>query len=187
MTLPTTEPTSFAAGETLKWRKSLANYLASAGWALSYKFRGAGAGFDVTAVAVGDDFEITVLAEQTSALVGGQCWWEAWVTKAGETYRVEAGQATVSPALPDKGLAYDGRSQVKRILDAIDALIAGKATLDQQEYQIGDRQLRRIPIADLILLRKTYAQLYNQEQQAARLVKGGPFFKTVLTRFTTPE
>lgn len=75
----------------------------------------------------------------------------------------------------------------KQILDAIDAMLLGKATLDQQEYQIGDRQLRRIPIPDLLTLRETYARLYSQEQQAARLTKGGPFFKTVLTRFGTPE
>ncbi len=74
-------------------------------------------------------------------------------------------------------------SRAKQILDAIDALMIGKATKDQAEYQIGDRMLKRYALSELIALRTHYSRLYSMEQQAARLKSGAPFFKNILTRF----
>lgn len=187
MTIPTTEPLAFAGGETLKWRKFLTDYPATAGWTLKYYFRGPGAGFDEVATADGDDYLVVVASATTAPLVGGDWFWQGWIEKGAEKYLVASGQAKVTAALPASGSTYDGRSSIKKILDAIDAMIQGKATQDQQEYQIGDRMLRRYPIGELVELRKTYANLYTQEQQTAGQAKGRPLFKTVLTKFTTPE
>ena len=186
-TIPTTEPASILAGSTLKWSKCLPDYPATDGWTLTYKFRGPSVGFDVEAEADGSDYLITVAAEDTETMVSGTWFYQGWVEKDGEKYPIASGQVIVTAALPDEEEIYDGRSQFKRILDAIDAMLAGKATLDQQEYQIGDRMLARIPIPDLIKLRETYAKLVFQEQQVEAANDGRPILKTILTRFTTPE
>ena len=184
-----TVPTILTPGESLTWEKSFADYPASDGWELVYYFRGAGAGFDVAATADGDTFELAVAAEDTEDLIAGRYYYQAFVELDSERVLVDEGEITVRASMSEieSADAYDGRSQVKIILDNIDALIAGKATLDQQEYTIGNRQLKRYPIADLIALRKEYAGLYAQEIRAANARKGKSPFKKYYSRFTRPR
>lgn len=185
--IPEIEPDEFTAGETLEWRKSLDDFPAS-DWTLKYYFRApVGGGFDATAAADGDDFSVSVAAPDS--LAAGAIYWQAWVEKGGEKHLVAEGNSTVKASLAGvaAGAAFDGRSRVKKILDAIDAMMEGKATRDQQEYQIGtpsgNRMLRRIPIDQLISLRRYYAGLYAKERRRA----GGFFMQTIETRFDEPR
>jgi hypothetical protein len=186
--VPTYEPTSITAGETLKWTKDLGDYPAS-DYTLKYYFRGGGAGFDATANANGDTHEIEVAATTTAPLAAGTLYWQAWVEKDDEKYVVDAGQVEVKPGLAALAAAetHDGRSKAKVILDAIDDMVEGKATRDQQEYTIGNRMLKRIPIPDLILLREKYAQIYARERRTERLKQGAPFLKNIHMRFREPR
>lgn len=188
--IPDHEPARFVAGATLKWTKSLADYSAADGWQLDYYFRSAaGAGFDATAAADGSTWAVTVPAATTAPLAAGDLTWQAWVSKAGEKYIVDDGACAVEASLAtaSTATAVDTRSRAKRILDAIDAMIEGKASLDQQEYTIdtgaGSRSLGRIPIPDLIELRATYAQIYNRELRKAGRRRGGRAFKVYLAEF----
>ena len=52
-TVPTKEPLTIRAGDTIEWTKSLDDYKASAGWTLSYSFRGTGGTIDITSSAGG--------------------------------------------------------------------------------------------------------------------------------------
>lgn len=185
--IATTEPVSIHAGETIKFKKSLPNYPAGDGWAVVYKFRGASAGYDATATADGDAHVVTVPASTTANWAGGMWVYQAWASKSGESYLVTSDQINVVAALPNSSTVVDPRSNAKRILDAIDAMMLGKATLDQQEYQIGTRMLKRIPITELIELRKTYAKLVAGEIIAANVAAGKPKMKTILARFDTPQ
>jgi hypothetical protein len=47
--IPTVEPANFAAGETVKWTKVVADYPPSDGWSLIYSIRGPTAFADITA------------------------------------------------------------------------------------------------------------------------------------------
>ncbi len=191
--LRTYEPREFSTGETPKWTKSFDGYPASEGWTLDYHFRGAGAGFDVAATADGDDFIVAVPTAATDALTAGNYFWQAWINKDGEKYQVGEGSVTVKQgfAAVAPGTTVDNRSQAKKILDAIDATIEGRATTDQQQYQIsgggGYRMLMKIPITELVTLRKYYAGIYAREQRRARLRRGGTLFSTVKVRFDTPK
>ncbi|MDQ1610330.1 MAG: hypothetical protein QOG00_261 [Pyrinomonadaceae bacterium] len=186
--IPAYEPVSFAAGQTLAWTKELADYSPADGWTLKTYFRGmSGAGFDAEGEADDNHFSFRVPSANTEGLEARLYYWQTWAEKDGEKFMVDSGQTEVVPGLPGITGNFDGRSDVKKILDAIDAMVAGKATLDQQEYAIGNRQLKRIPIPDLLSLRKTYARLYAGEQRAARLKEGSPFFKTIYARFNSPS
>lgn len=61
-------------------------------------------------------------------------------------------------------MSTDDRTENERILDAINATIENRATSDQQYYMIGTRQLHRIPIAELRLLRSTYITAVRREK-----------------------
>jgi hypothetical protein len=188
-TVPTREPRDFTAGETVIWSKSLDDYSGSDGWALDYYFRGAGS-FDVSAAAQADgSFLATVAPDAVEA--AGRYYWQGWVSKGGEKHVVANGECEVKPGLAGDVDAYDGRSNAKKILDAIDALLAGKASLDQQEYTISDgdssRTLRRIPPGELLELRKTYARIVARERRRERVRRGGTLMSNVKVRFDRPR
>lgn len=181
--IKTYEPGEFVAGSTVKFTKSLPDYPATE-WALTFHLRGP-ASLDVTATAAGCDHEVTMAATE-SVLEPGRYYWQTWVAKGGERFMVGSGELQVKPGLNQRIESFDGRGPVKRVLDAIDATIEGRATSDQHMYMIGNRQLMHIPIEGLLSLRTRYAQLYARELRAARLKDGAPFFKNIHTRFTRP-
>jgi hypothetical protein len=190
--IPIYEPAYFVAGETLAWTKELADYSPADGWALTTYFRGAtAAGFDAEGEADGNRFTFRVPSATTTPLASGVYYWQTWVEKDDEKFMVDSGQTEVKPGLAALAGTYDGRSQVKKILDAIDATIEGRATTDQQQYQIsgggGYRMLMKIPINELVTLRKTYARLYARELRDARLKEGSPFLKNIYARFNSPS
>ena len=94
------------------------------------------------------------------------------------TVKVKQGFTGVSTAT-----TVDNRSKAKKTLDAIDATLEGRATTDQHMYMIGNRQLMRIPVEQLISLRKEYARIYAREQRNARVRRGGTLFTSVKVRF----
>lgn len=190
--IATIEPVSFTKGETVVWRKCLPDYPASS-WTLKYYFRGAATGIDVTATQYlgGDDFLITITAS-ANTLDPGDWFYQAYVTSGSEKYLVADGKVTVKASLSGAtSVTVDLRSETKKILDAIRATIAGKATKDQQEYEIRSgeslRRLKSLMWADLVEAEKYYSAKYSREQQAERLRTGKGFFQTIKTRFTRPE
>lgn len=187
--LPEYEPEQIAVGETLEWRKVLPDFLPADGWTLTYYVRGAGKGFDQAATADGAGYRVTVDKSVTAQMSPGKYYFEARVSNSAAEHEVARGEMLA--VLSIKGMSVtatlDDRSQAQQILDAIDAMMLGKATLDQQSYQIGNRQLARIPIPDLLKLKTHYAQVVSRERRAARLQAGGPYLKTVYVRFNRPQ
>lgn len=183
------EPREFTAGETVTWSKSLEDYSAADGWALDYYFRGAGS-FDVSAEAQADGSFLAIIGADTEAQPGTY-YFQGWVTKGGEKHVVARGECKVLTGLSGDVDAYDGRSNAKKIVDAIDAMIAGKASLDQQEYTIGEgdstRALKRIPIPELIKLRETYARMVARERRRERTRRGGTLMQDMKVRFNRPR
>ena len=51
--IPTKEPLTIRASDTIEWTKSIDDYKASDGWTLSYSFRGTGGTIDITSSAEG--------------------------------------------------------------------------------------------------------------------------------------
>jgi hypothetical protein len=72
--IPTSELTVFFAGNTVKWKKSLADYPASEGWSLEYALTGSAGGRTVSASASGDDFLATLAAADTLNATSFSLW-----------------------------------------------------------------------------------------------------------------
>ena len=70
---PTTEPATLIAGDTARWIKSLPEYLASAGWALTYTLINATNKITFSAAASGDDHLVNVAAATTGSWAAGSC------------------------------------------------------------------------------------------------------------------
>jgi hypothetical protein len=178
---PTIEPSSVNAGDTWRWTRSLADYPASAGWALSYTLINASAKITVNASASGDDHAVTVAAATTAGYAAGTYDWRARVSKAGEVYTVGEGRLTVRNAF--SAATFDARTHARKTLDAIEAVIEGRASSSTAEYTIAGRSLKHIPVADLLALRDKYRAEVLREDAAAAVAAGLPDRRRVFVRF----
>lgn len=186
------EPTELAQGESVKWRRRLVDYLPTE-YDGQYRFRALscdGVGADVDCTAYGDQFEATITSAQTSLMSMGIYEVQLWLTSksdANDVRQVDTFQVEIRKGFTEGDLqSVDTRTTAKQILDAIDAMLIGKATADQMEFtietQVGRRQLKRIPMAELIQARTYYAGVVAREIQAERLRRRGGVFKNIYVR-----
>lgn len=172
--IPTTVPGELRAGDTWKWTVTLADYPASAGWSVTWRFRNAAGGFEATAAASGDDHAVTLAAATTAAFAAGTYAWAAQAAKAGEKYTVDTGTLLVNPDVfaGTASAAYDARSHARIVLDAVEAVLENRATLDQESYEIAGRALKRTPLQDLLKLRQHYLAAVQSEEAEERIRRG---------------
>jgi len=179
--IPALEPSTVNAGDTWRWTRSLADYPASAGWALSYVLINAAAKITINAAASGDDHAVTVSAATTAGYAAGTYDWRARVSKAGEVYTVGEGRITVRNAYAAS--TFDARSHARKTLDNIEAVIEGRATSATLEYQIAGRSMKYIPMAELLTLRDKYRAEVKGEEAAAAVAAGLADKRRVYVRF----
>lgn len=169
--IPTVEPAELVAGDTWTWTKSFTDYPATT-WTLRYYLRSPAGEIAITAAASGSDYLVSVAAATTATYKAGRYFWNAVVTSGSERYPVGGGSFVVKPDPAATGAGFDGRSHARKTLEAIEAVIEGRATKDQSEYSIGSRMLKRTPIEDLLKLRGTYRAEVFAEDQAEAAAKG---------------
>lgn len=129
---------------------------------------------NITIVKSGYKFTITVPASVTANYVAGDYKYAIYVYTSTLRYQVETGTVTITPNLFAQTATYDSRSHVKIVLDAIEAVIEGRATVDQMSYTIAGRSLSKTPIKDLLHLRDRYKAEYKREQDAEKIAMGEP-------------
>lgn len=169
--IPTIEPASITAGSFITWTKSLSDYSPDDGYVLSYSFYNASNQVTVTASDNGDGTHLVEIDSATSgAYAVGDYRWQSWATKAGERYDVECGEIRIN-ANPASA-AVDGRSHVKKVLDAIETTLEKRATEGNESYSIADVSVTKRSTEDLLALRSQYRQEYEREQNAEKLAKG---------------
>ena len=159
--IPTREPESFSVGDYVQWTISDSDYSASS-YTLKYVFVMDGATQDVTA---SDSNGAHAVAFDSAAWTAGEYKYQAYMIDAGEnriTYK--RGYITAYPDYDSQTTGYDDRSHVKKTLDAIEALLEGKASHDQMSYSIEGRSLSRMSIEELLIWRAKYLAYYNQRQ-----------------------
>lgn len=175
MTTPTNEPLELRAGDTWEWRRDdlTADYPADM-WTLTYRFKNAAGGFEVTSTADGSNFAVSVAASTTAGYAAGTYSWAAQAVNGTTKKTVDTGTLKVLPNLfaGSASTATDQRTHAKKVLDAIEAVIEGRATLDQEEFQIGGRMLKRTSIPHLLKLRSRYLDEVAREQAAEKLANG---------------
>jgi len=185
MTTPTTEPTSFRAGDSIAWTLSLPEYPASAGWALKYRLLWpTGTAVAINSSAAGDDHAVSLAATDTAAWAAGKATLLAWVEKGIERITLKQPLVDVLPNLAAASV-YDGRSQaVKALADAKAALAAYMAAGQTHvaEYDIGGRRMKFRTSAEIIDLINYYERETAGERALQAALQGGSPGR-VLTRF----
>lgn len=182
MAISNIEPSIITAGDTISWRRSLADYPAPT-WVLTYALVNAAGKISITAAADGTDHLVSVAAATTAGYTAGTYRWQAYVTNGSQRVTVGSGEVTIKPNFA-AATTLDSRSHVKKVLDAIEAVIEGRASIDQEEYTIANRSLKRTPIAELLRLRQHYKTFYVQEQNAEKVAQGLFGKNKIYTRFS---
>jgi hypothetical protein len=159
------------AGFTLEFSATAPDYPASEGWALKYRLapRASGSIINLSSVADGDNFLVQVSAATTAGWTAGAYTYEAYVEKGSESYPLERGPVQIVGALAG---GQDNRLHVEKVIEAIEAVIENRASLDQEEVSVNGRSLKRTPVADLIVFRNKYRSELRSMQAAERLANG---------------
>jgi hypothetical protein len=182
--IPSTEPISAVAGDTISWTKSIPDYPASDGWTLSYSLRlqlGAGA-LNITATPSGDNFSATITAAQSAVLTAGLWIWSAYVTLGGERHHIGKGQLTLSPNLAAIDYSIDLRSSAKKALD--NALAMWEAVKLGQTVMLNGRTYTQHNLKDLILFVNQCKADYAQEVQKEKFETTGVNTRRIGVRLT---
>lgn len=188
-TIPTTEPEKITAGDTVKWYKSVTDYTPDTA-TLTYRFvpqftDSSDAAIDPTSVTGADNSDdrwlVTVSAAVSGALDPGDYKWYAQIIDGTEVYTVDSGTFTVFP--DPTATSYDARTHVKKTLDAINAVIEGKATKDQEAWTVEGRSVSRYSFESLMALRDKYQVYYREELAAEKIARGLGGGRNIRVRF----
>tara|TARA_R110001592_G_scaffold117318_2_gene319252 strand:- start:9773 stop:10345 length:573 start_codon:yes stop_codon:yes gene_type:complete len=186
-------PSEIRAGDTVKWRDDSAtdvfgNEVKSDEWTLKYylRFNKGSEAHTSTGSAFGTGWEFTISATDSAAFDAGTWYWQAVATKGSDVLTLGYGNISVEDnlAYTSGPGAYDGRTQVKKDLEAIQlairTLIAGGAV---QEYKIGNRNLKRYDLPDLVQLEARYKAEVKREEQAELMANGLGNPRNMFVRF----
>lgn len=153
-------PKTITAGLSLSVVAQLPSY--SNGWDAFLYLRGPSS-LDIQASQLGNAFTFAVPAAITAAWVPGEYAYTLRVTDGFDVLEIDAGRLKIAPDLTNVPEGYDPRTPAQIGLDAIEAVLAKRATIDQERYRINNRELYRTPIADLMKLRAFYKEQVRKE------------------------
>lgn len=139
----------------------------SSAWTLTLILRGPQQ-IDLTAVQDNENYLISVDASVSSLWLSGSYWYSLRVSNGSDVYEVEDGTLEVIQDLSTVTGLFDGRTHAEKVLQAIEAVIEGRASKDQQRYKINNRELERTPIGDLLKLRSVYRDEVRRMQSAKK-------------------
>lgn len=172
-------PETLRAGDTIAWDESLSDYPASDGWTLAFALRAKDLPpITITASTSGSDYAILITAPTSKAYKPGIYSWQAYVSKGTspdftEKYSIATGRIEILPNLTIVTAETDLRSHAKKVLDAIESLLEGKALSgDAMSYSIGGRSISRMSPEELITWRSFYKTEYERELQAEAQANG---------------
>ncbi len=164
-------PHTFTAGITTRFLVEHADYR-DARWHLTLHLRGPESR-DLMAIFDGEAHRFAVAFSSTAQWQAGEYAYTLRATDGEDTREIETGRLRVLPDLASLPPGSDTRSEVRIALDAIEAVLGRRATLDQERYRINNRELYRTSISDLLRLRAFYVELLAREEAAAA---GRPLF-----------
>jgi len=151
--MDTREPLEVTVGDTTKWTRTLPDYPADDGWVLKYALRGP-AVVDITASDDGSSHQVTITSAQLTS--AGTYYVQGYVEKSGERHTVYTGRIKANPNLAAAAAGYDGRSHAQKVIEAIEAVIEGRASKDQQEFEVAGTRLVRMSFEELVSIRQRY-------------------------------
>ena len=186
---PTQEPNELVVGDFWSWKRDdLTTDYPTDSYSLSYEFHcdsggGGNHQFTINATEANSTYYIEAPAATTANYNPHDYIWGAYITKTSNSERIQIdeGKTTLLPNLADTNA--DLRSHAKIVLDAIEAVIQGRATIDQSSMSIAGRSLSRLTIDELMTFRDRYKAEYLKECKVARIKNKQSSGNSIKVRF----
>ncbi len=162
-------PKELRAGDTITFSDSLTNYPAPT-WTLTYTLINYAGKIAITSTASGEDHAFNIAPGASSQFEQGSYSYQATVSDGTNRFTVGAGMVTVAPnfqAETTKQLTH-----VEKCLNALEAVLEGKASQDQQAMQFNGRSITRFSPSELLMWRDKYRGELARMKQAERLKLG---------------
>jgi len=176
-------PKVFTQGDTVKFTVTDTSDRTSAGYALTFSLRGTNSA-TATGTALGNGWTVTLTPDQTASLAAGLYFYAIVISKTGERWTLESGEITITADVSAQSAGYDGRSQAEIDLAAIRAEIRARISGNLTwQYSIGNRELRKEEMPNLLLLERKLKADVMREVMARKIALGIGTPKNVLVRF----
>ena len=177
---PSLVPSILQKGDYWAWKRDdLASDYPLASYSLKYKFYlidgTTASNFTLTATESNDEYIIST--SSTTSQTAGDYRWDAIITRASDSAEVIIGEGFTT--ILDNAV----RSHAKIVLDSIEAVIEGRANMDQSSMSIAGRSLSRMSIDELLTFRDRYKTEWLKEVKMARIKNNQGSGNTVKVRF----
>jgi len=131
---PTTEPNELQLGDFWAWKRiDLSTDYPTASYSLSYEFNlvdgSTAANFTLTATESNDEYLIET--SNTTSYTAGEYNWVAYITRSSDSARIKLTEGFTEIQENYATTTSSVRSHAKKVLDAIEAVIENRATMDQ--------------------------------------------------------
>lgn len=186
---PKQEPYELVIGDRWVWvREDLDSDYDVDSYSLSYEFNivdgSTAVNFTITATEASDKYYVEVPSSTTATYTKGSYHWFAYITRTSDSERVMVDEGYSEVIDNYATTSSDVRSHVKKVLDAVEAVIENRASIDQQSMSIAGRSLSRMDINDLLFWRDKYKAEYIRELKKSRAKNGSSTGNTIKVRFT---
>lgn len=188
-TIPTHEPASIVAGTTVSWKISNSDYPAPT-YFLHYTLVKYGDKIAIVSAASGADHLIEIAPATSADYEKGTYRFQAVLANdetladATDVHHLYTGTIEIKTDFPNHPAGFDPRSHAETALDAIEAIIEGRATEAHLSYSIGGRSFGLMTLEELWTARSKFRAEVERERQAERVEQGLPSKRLRKVRFT---
>ena len=185
--IPTTEPIEITAGDSLAWdREDLDDYPASDGWSLSYSIAGPQ---KITLLTTPDEdhYHIRADAVTTRTWAAGVYWWDAYVTKTTERYKVDWGTLKILPNLQEAATGYDGRTDAEKELAGWKTLLYQLSQHKSSTITHGGKTYTEKDLDKVRAARDDAQARVNTEKAKERRAQGKGTGRKIMMRIVSPS
>ena len=178
-----TFPSPIRAGDFIQWnipasQDFYGNSISSPDWSVVYYLRTnlGPLGATINSAAYNDGFKFEIASNVTDTFTEGDWYYQAIANKSGaEKQTIYTGSFKVLKSLEFAGTAlnYDGRTQLQKDLDTIQAAIRNIINGGLvQEYKIGTRSAKKYELSELLALESRYKAELVREKQGEMIANG---------------
>ncbi len=183
--LPSFEPSTIQAGDTVTFQLALYQYPATDGWVAFYYLIGQGKKYSVQAATAADgaSFLFTIPSAATEGWPAGDYRWQTKVSASGAVYTVHGGAVKVLADISTAAATYDPRSYAQQMVEQVENTIQALASSTAQSKTIAGVTYTQKDLGKLHILRQQFLEEAANEKNKADIQKGLGGGRTVFVEF----
>lgn len=171
-------PEIIRAGDTVEWVKTVEEYPSTEGWQMVYYLYNLNDYYEITGQGQSDGsfiFKIPININPGKY---------AWILRVKQGTTVKTIQEGSIEVKPQPGLGVDERSHIRKVYEALQRVLEGRATRSDLEYWVGDKKLKSMTHEEIIKALKLYEYYLINEEKLEKLKKITGNKNLIKTRFT---